>query len=50
MNKELYNKLFSRMEELNAIRKDLSFGCEVKVERNLYKIKPEKMKELENIF
>jgi hypothetical protein len=29
MNKELYNKLFSRMEELNAIRKDLSFGCEV---------------------
>lgn len=31
MNKELYQKLFTRMNELGAIRKDLSFGCEMKV-------------------
>lgn len=29
MNQELYNKLFARMDSLGAIRKDLSFGCEV---------------------
>lgn len=29
MNQELYNKLFARMDELGAIRKDLSLGCNV---------------------
>jgi len=29
MNQELYNKLFVRMDELGAIRKDLSLGCEI---------------------
>lgn len=29
MQVELYNKLFARMDELGAIRKDLSLGCEI---------------------
>ena len=29
MNQELYNKLFARMDEVGAIRKDLSFGCKI---------------------
>ncbi len=29
MNTSLYQKLFARMDELGAIRKDLTFGCEI---------------------
>lgn len=29
MKTELYQKLFTRMDELGAIRKDLSLGCEI---------------------
>ncbi len=29
METELYNKIFARMYELGAIRKDLSLGCEI---------------------
>lgn len=29
MKTELYNKIFERMDELGAVRKDLTFGCNV---------------------
>ncbi len=34
MRKELYDKIFVRMDELKAIRTDLSFGCELKLYHN----------------
>lgn len=30
MKTELYQKLFTRMDELGVVRKDLTFGCKVK--------------------
>lgn len=35
MNKELHDKIFARMDELGAIRKDLTFGCIILVDDDL---------------